>query len=73
LCATRFHPDRQAIVALLVDTFTVIGARPDSSLDQVLHAAVGLAAAYMLSPKSGCASMIAAWERLTSRPRRIVH
>ncbi len=45
LYANRFHPDRQADVVLLIDTFAVIGERPDSSLDHVLRAAAGLAAA----------------------------
>lgn len=47
LYASRFRPDRQATVVLLVDTFTVIGARPNSSLDHVLRAAAGLAASYL--------------------------
>jgi len=47
LHANRFHTDRQAEIVLLVDSFTVIGARPDSSLDHVLRAAAAFAAAYL--------------------------
>jgi uncharacterized protein (DUF58 family) len=45
LHANRFHPDHQADVVLLIDTFAVVGERPHSSLDHVLRAAAGLAAA----------------------------
>ena len=47
LHANRFHTDRQAEIVLLVDSFTVIGARPNASLDHVLRAAAGLAASYL--------------------------
>ncbi len=47
LHTNRQHTDRQATVILLIDTFTVVGARPNSSLDHVLRAAAGLAAAYL--------------------------
>jgi len=47
LHTNRFHTDRQAEVVLLIDTFTVIGERPHSSLDHVLRAAAGIAAAVL--------------------------
>ncbi len=47
LHANRFHTDRQAEIVLLIDSFAVIGARPNASLDHVLRAAAGLAAAYL--------------------------
>ncbi|MGH7104792.1 MAG: DUF58 domain-containing protein [Acetobacteraceae bacterium] len=45
LQANRFHPDRPADVILLIDTFTIVGRRPNSSLDHVLRATAGLALA----------------------------
>ena len=47
LHANRFHTDRQAEIVLLVDSFTVVGTRPNSSLDHVLRAAAGFAASYL--------------------------
>jgi uncharacterized protein (DUF58 family) len=45
LHANRFHPDHQADVVLMIDTFVLVGERPHSGLDHVLRAAAGLAAA----------------------------
>ncbi|MDA8050172.1 MAG: DUF58 domain-containing protein [Rhodospirillales bacterium] len=45
LHTNRFHTDRQANLVLLIDTFTMIGRRPNSSLDHILRAAAGFAAA----------------------------
>ncbi len=47
LHTNRFHADRQAEIVLLIDSFSVIGERPNASLDRVLRAAAGIAAAYL--------------------------
>ena len=47
LHVNRFFAERSADVILLLDSFSNIGDRPDSSLDHSLRAAAGLAMAYL--------------------------
>ena len=47
LHVNQFFVERSAEVILLLDAFSEIGARPDSSLDHCVRAAAGLAMAYL--------------------------
>jgi hypothetical protein len=47
LHVNKFYVERSAEVILLLDAFSEIGARPDSSLDHCVRAAAGLAMAYL--------------------------
>jgi uncharacterized protein (DUF58 family) len=47
LFVTEFHQERNADVVLLLDTYAETGARPNSSLDASVRAAVALAATYL--------------------------
>ena len=47
LHVNRFYVERSAEVVLLLDAFSEIGARPNSSLDHCVRAAAGLAMAYL--------------------------
>jgi uncharacterized protein (DUF58 family) len=47
LHVNQFFGERSATVILLLDSFSDVGGRPDSSLDHCLRAAAGLAIAYL--------------------------
>jgi uncharacterized protein (DUF58 family) len=47
LHVNQFFGERSATVILLLDSFSDVGGRPDSSLDHCLRAAAGLAMAYL--------------------------
>jgi uncharacterized protein (DUF58 family) len=47
LHVNKFHAERSAEILLLIDSFTNVGRRPDSSLDHTLRAAASLTVSYL--------------------------